>query len=76
MTSKQFKAGEIVKYTNPTNEHEERVRFVVTEDAYEDRAYVYIKAINSTLPSPLAIVPVECVGKEHVERAPVSESSK
>jgi hypothetical protein len=53
---KQFKAGEIVRYTSPTDE--ERVRFVVSEDAYEDRGYVYIKAINSTLPSPLAIVPI------------------
>jgi len=69
MTNKQFKAGEIVRYTNPANEDEKRVRFVVTEDAHEDRGYVYIRAINSTLPAPLAIVPVECVGKEHVEAA-------
>jgi hypothetical protein len=64
---KQFKAGDIVRYTNPTNEDEVRIRFVVSEDAYQDRGYAYIKAINSTLPSPLTIVPIECVGKEHVE---------
>lgn len=71
ISPKQFRAGEIVRYTNPTDENEERARFVVTEDAYEDRAYVYIKAINSTLPSPLAIVPIECVGKEQVEEATI-----